>query len=205
MLKPEYITKTAGKILRFFITFAKTMIVMKRLYLSILALLYALTPLYSQVNNFGVTDGGNVYWQKVYNIAISREDILNIIINDGNFVDINNGDVITFRVYRSKLDVNDYGYSRGNVPIYVTAYDISCFVTVQIKEGKYRVTVDNIVLVRNVTNGLGKEGEEEPIETWAIKKGQISNGFSKSPSEIYDAYFTNLFLFQKKSYLDDEW
>ena len=178
---------------------------MKHLFLPIITLFFAVSSLYSQVNNFGVTNNGKAYWQKVYNTDIPREDMLNNIINNGNFVDINDGDVITFRIYRGKLDVTDYGYTRGSVPIYVTTYDVSCFVTVQIKDGKYRVTADNIILVRNVTNGLGKEGEEEPIETWAVKRGQISNGFSKSPSEVYDAYFTNLFQFHKKTYLDDEW
>ena len=89
--------------------------------------------------------------------------------------------------------------------MYVVNYDVSCFVTIQLKEGRYRTTADNIVLVRNLTTRMGKEGEEEPIETWAVKSGKISSGFAKAPSEIYDAFFSNLFLFQKKAYLDDEW
>lgn len=159
----------------------------------------------AQVNNFGVSEDGKVFWQKVYDIAISHDDLMNIIINDGNFVYINDGDVITFRMIRGKLDVRDYGFSRGAVPMYVVNYDVTCFVTIQLKEDRYRATVDNIKLVRNLTTSLGEEGEEESVETWAVKNGQITGGFAKLPSAIYNAYFTNLFQFQTKSYINDEW
>lgn len=164
----------------------------------------AITSLYAQSNNFDVSEG-NLYWQKVYNVGLSHDDLLNIIVNNGNFVDINDGDVITFRLIRGKVNVEDYGYKRMAVPMYVVNYDVSCFVTIQNKEDRYRVTVDNIVLVRNVTTRMGKEGEEEPIETWAVKRGSLSDGFSKEPATIYNGYFSNLFHFQKKSYIDDEW
>lgn len=164
----------------------------------------AVTSLYAQSNNFDVSDG-NLYWQKVYNVELSHDDLLNIIVNNGNFVDINDGDVITFRLVRGNLNVEDYGYKRMSVPMYVVNYDVSCFVTIQQKDDRYRVTVDNITLVRSITTRMGKEGEEEPIETWAIKRGRLSDGFSKEPSIIYNGYFSNLFLFQKKTYLGDEW
>ena len=178
---------------------------MKRLIFSVIASILFSQALFAQVNNFSVSEDGRAYWQKVYSGDLSHDELLSIIVNDGNFVDINDGDVITFRVVRGKLDVEDYGYKRGAVPMYVVNYDVSGFVTVQLKESKYRVTVDNIILVRNLTTRLGKEGEEEPIETWAVKSGELTSGFKKTPSLIYDMYFSNLFQFQKKSYINDEW
>ena len=53
--------------------------------------------------------------------------------------------------------------------------------------------------------GLFKEGTEDPIETWAVKRGAITQAFSKVPSESYDKYFSGLFLLQEKSYINDEW
>ncbi len=179
--------------------------IIKRLILSILALLYVVASMNAQVNNFGVSEDGMTYWQRVYDIPISHDEMLNIIINDGNFVDINDGNVITFRLIRGKLDVTDYGYSRGAVPMYVVNYDVSCFVTIQLKEDRYRVTVDNIALIRNLTTRMGKEGEEEALETWSVKNGQLSSGFQKKPSEIYDKYFTNLFQFHNKTYIGEDW
>ena len=58
---------------------------------------------------------------------------------------------------------------------------------------------------RNMTTRMGKEGEEEAIETWAVKKGELSSGFTKIPSAVYDQFFSNRFRFQNKSYLDSEW
>ena len=160
---------------------------------------------FAQVNNFSVAEDGKAYWQKVYDVAISHEDLLNIIVNDGNFVDINDGNVITFRMNPVEIDVTEYGYTRMSVPMYVVNYNVSGLVTVQLKDDRYRVTVDNITLVRNLTTRMGKEGEEEAIETWAVKKGQLTSGFSKIPSAVYDQYFSNRFRFQNKSYIDDEW
>ncbi len=161
--------------------------------------------LYGQVNNFSVTSEGKVYWQRVYPTDLSHEELLDIIVNDGNFVDVNDGEVITFRLIRGKVDFKQLGFSRGSLPLYATASDITCFVTIQIKDGRYRITADNILTVENRTDGMFKEGDENPIETWAVKKGEISNAFSKIPSQLYNGYFSNLFLFQKKSYIDDEW
>ena len=160
---------------------------------------------FAQVNNFSVSEDGKAYWQKIYDVALAHDDLMNILVNDGNFADINDGDVITFRLNRAEVDVTKYGYTRMSVPMYVVNYDVSCFVTIQLKEDRYRVTVDNITLIRNLTTRMGKEGEEEALETWAVKKGQLSSGFTKMPSAIYDQYFSDRFLFQTKSYIDDEW
>lgn len=161
---------------------------------------------FAQVNNFSVTEDGKVYWQRIYPTDLTHEELLDVIVNDGNFVDVNDGEVITFRLIRGKVDYKKLGFSRGSLPLYASASDVSCFVTIQIKDDRYRVTADNILTVENRTDGMFKEGDEHPIETWALnKKGEISSGFSKVPSLLYNGFFSTLFLFQKKSYIDDEW
>lgn len=177
---------------------------MKSLMLLVLSLIASVT-IFAQSNNFGVSESGKAYWQKVYDVPISHDDLLNIIVEDGGFVDIHDGDVITFRMNPAKIDVTDYGYDRMSVPMFVVNYGVSCFVTIQIKENRYRVTVDSIILVRNLTTRIGIKGEEEAIETWAVKKGQLTSGFMKTPSAIYDQYFSKRFRFQNKSYIDSEW
>lgn len=161
--------------------------------------------LHAQVNNFSVSQEGKAFWQKVYDTKLEHDGLLNIIINNGQFVDVVDGDVITFRVVRAKLDFKKLGYSRGAIPIYAAGSDVSCFVTVQIKDGRYRVTADNIVLTENSTGGLMEEGTENPIETWAVRNGEITKAFSKVPSQLYDKFFSGMFLLEGKSYIDDEW
>lgn len=175
---------------------------MKKILVSI-ALLLSVTA-FAQVENFSVSDG-KVYWQRVYPTDLSHEELLDVIVNAGTFVDIQDGDVITFRVIRGIIDFNNLGFSRGTIPMYVSGNDVSCFVTIQIKDGKYRVTVDNIILTENITAGVFKEGTENQLETYAVRQGELTSGFQKKPSKVYNGYFSGLFLFQKKSYIDDEW
>ncbi|MBR5175411.1 MAG: hypothetical protein IKW89_05720 [Bacteroidales bacterium] len=175
---------------------------MKKILVSI-ALLLSVTA-FAQVDNFSVSDG-KVYWQRVYPTDLSHEELLDVIVKAGTFMDILDGDVITFRIVRGKIDFKELGFSRGSLPMYVSGNDVSCFVTVQIKDGKYRVTVDNIILTENVTAGVFKEGTENQLETYALKQGELTSGFQKKPSKVYNGFFSNLFLFQNKSYIDDEW
>ena len=179
---------------------------MKRIFFLVFAtLLLCSQSIWGQTNNFNVSEDGKVYWQKVYDTFLDRETLLDVIINDGNFLDINDSDVITFRFFRKRINVEEFGYDRGAVPMYVVLYDVSGFVTIQYKEGRYRTTIDNIVMVKNITTSLGKEGEEQPLEAAAVSDGKLKKSFSKTPAKIYDAYFSKLFQFQKKSYIDDEW
>ena len=173
--------------------------------IAIIASLLLSATLSAQVNNFSVSSDGMAYWQKVYDTSLDHDGLFDVIVNNGQFVDVVDGDVITFRVVRAKLDFKKYGFTRGNIPLYAAGSDVSCFVTIQIKDGRYRVTADNIVLVENTTGGLMEEGTENPIETWAVKNGAITNAFSKNPSQLYDRFFSALFLLEGKSYIDDEW
>ncbi len=167
--------------------------------------LFLSATLNAQVNNFSVSEDGIAYWQKVYDTTLERDSIFNTIVNNGQFVDVVDGDVITFRVIRAKVDYKQLGFSSSSIPLYAPASDVTCFATIQFKDGRYRVTVDNIILTENRTGGLFKEGTEHRIETWAVKNNEISKSFSKSPSQLYDKFFSNLFLFEGKNYLDDEW
>ena len=168
------------------------------------ALLLSVTA-FAQVDNFHISEVGKVYWQRVYETELTHDELLDIIINAGTFTDILDGESVTFRVVRGKIDFKSLGFSRGSLPMYASVNDVSCFVTLQIKDGKYRVTVDDIILTENVSGGLFKEGTENTLETYAVKRGEFTNNFMKAPSKLYNGFFSNLFLFQRKEYIDDDW
>lgn len=117
---------------------------------------------------------------------------------------IDNNGVITCSVKQSPVDFKSMGYSRGSVPIYVSTYDFTGFASVQVKDGRYRVTVENIVMICN-TEGLSKVGDETTLETWAVRNGKLTGGFSKIPSDVYNRFLTEKFTMKAKSYLDNEW
>lgn len=156
--------------------------------------------------NFSVTDTGNIIWQKIYDTEMSYDDIITTIINSGSFTDIVETDsAITLRLPRTAVDFKSMGYARGNVPLYVSGTDFSCFVTIQVKDGRYRVTVENIVLIEATSGGLFIEGHEDPLEMFAVKKGAFAKHFETAPSAIYDQFLSDKFSFKKKSYIDNEW
>lgn len=173
----------------------------------ILAILIFLLPtvIFAQ-NNFIIVDSSKVVWQKVFDTELSFDDIHSNIINNGIFSDVVVQDgLITFRVIRGKISVEDMGYIRGSVPIYVVSKDFTSFVTVQVKEGRYRVTAENIILTQRFATSLSEEGETSTLELYAVKCGTFRKGFLKLPSEIYNKYLTDLFAFKGKSYLGNDW
>lgn len=176
----------------------------KSIFTAIASLLFSVT-LNAQIDNFSVTQDGKVYWQKVFDTTLDHDGLFNTIVNNGQFVDVIDGEVITFRVVRAKVDYKQLGFTAGNIPLYASACDVTSFVTIQIKDGRYRVTADNIILTENRTGGLFTEGTEHQIETWAVKNGEIAKNFAKASSQLYDKFFTSLFLVGEKSYIDDEW
>lgn len=92
-----------------------------------------------------------------------------------------------------------------DIPIYVSANDLSCFVTIQVKEGKYRVTAEKLTLVAHTTGGLYVAGEKASMETYAIKKGTFSKHFDKSPKIIYDKCLLDAFFIKAKTYINEDW
>ena len=179
---------------------------MKARFFIALLCMFTATGVYAQTNNFSVTEEGNLIWQKVFESQSSYEDIFNIILNSGSFTDIlDNGGVITCRIPQSKVDYKSMGFSRGTVPIYVATYDFTGFATIQVKDGRYRVTVEKIVMICN-ENGLSKVGDESNLDTWALRRGNLTKGFSGTPSDIYNQFLTGLFTIKSKSFLEnDEW
>lgn len=136
----------------------------------------------------------------------SYDDVYNTILNSGAFTDIiDNDGVITCRIPQSSVDYKSMGYRRSNVPIYVATSDFTGFATIQVKDGRYRVTVERIVMICK-EDGLSKVGDEKNLEIWALRKGNLTKGFLEAPADVYNRFLTGLFTLKTKSFLEnDEW
>ena len=124
-------------------------------------------------------------------------------------VDVTDG-MVAFFCDGLRVFPEDYGYSRGETPMYVTGCDLVFRGFLQIKEGRYRVTLDRIQLVDNTTTagGVFVAGTAKPIEQQAVSKDDFSSGFKKIPSMIYNRMLYNIFTLlppEAADHLGSEW
>lgn len=172
----------------------------------LLAAMTLLTFIAGAQTDFKVTDNGLV-WQKVYQSDLSSEDIMNKLYNSGSVSDIGSAEgIITCRIPLTPIDFEGAGFSRGSIPMYLILNDMTAFATIQIKDGRYRVTVENMYLVSNMATALGAAGERTNLAFFAIKRGQPSKQLQKYIEPIIGRQLDNIFSLKKDAILtDDNW
>lgn len=152
----------------------------------------------AQTYNFNSNEG-KIYWQMVYE---ADTDIVSMLTNSGKFDQINKAtNIVSAYLTPNKVDLN--GRRNASVPIYISQSNMSGFVRIQQKDGRYRVTVDQIVFSNN-NSSLGHIGEETPLETYALKRdGSFKPLFLSTAAEILDEALTEIFKPQED--LGDDW
>lgn len=167
--------------------------------LFVMVLLFAQVAMFAQTNNFYV-ENGKIYWQRVYEQDV---DIEAMLINSGKFIDISTANnIISATLKPGKVDTK--GRSVMDTPIYIRDGHVTGFVRIQQKEGKYRVTVDQIIFIDMVDSPLGQQGEETALEVYAVKRdGSIRPYFLNTASSIINEAFIDLFM--PAADLGDDW
>lgn len=146
-----------------------------------------------------------IVWQKVYHKKLSAETIISHLQNSGKVADIAFcDDIISCNLIFTPFDYAAAGFKRSNIPMYLGLYDFSAFIRVQVKSDRYRVTVSNIVMVQNQDTSLGEMGEKEKIETFAIKRGELSGQAIKFIDPVLTVQFDKIFNFESQV-LDEDW
>ena len=84
----------------------------------------------------------------------------------------------------------EVGYTEMVAPSYLTRTHINAYVTIDYKEGKYRVTVKDMICVWDSV-------EKSSMEDYAVSKGstEVKPSFKKSASDILDYTLTKIFEF----------
>lgn len=170
---------------------------MKKLIL--LSLLFMTSMIASAQSYHFYSNEGMIYWQMVYEADV---DIISMLTNSGKFDQINKAPgIVSAQLTPNKVNLN--GRRNGSVPIYISQSNMSGFVRIQQKDGRYRVTVDQIVFSNN-NSSLGQIGEETPLETYALKRdGSFKPIFLSTAAEILDEALTETFRPQED--LGDDW
>lgn len=158
-------------------------------------------------HNFQITDDAKIIWQKVYETSANIEQIQEMIFNSGKFNDIAMlNDKLTCWINEIPVvDTNEI-LNFSNISILARDSNVKGFVTVQFKEGKYRVTIEQIQFIQKYSSSLSEKGEITYIEGPAInRKGAFNKMVEGNTLVVLDSVFAPMFEFRKPSHLSDEW
>lgn len=176
---------------------------MKRILLLLFFTLPLLVFSQEEINNIKINDVNTVVWSKVYESDINPEKYFTYLGSTGHFKDIiKTENSFTTNFHGVKPDYKGYGSSEMTTPMYIARSSMDGGVSVEFKEGRYRVILRNITLVQDYSDALTKMGERTKIEMYAVSKEKFKTAFKKKPSGILDYTFNKLFEYKKT---DDNW
>ena len=162
-----------------------------------LTLLLALIGLSARAQENFYIDKGEIIWRRVFESAADLKTIETNFRAKGCFRDYNSYDgIITAELWGYRMFIEGTGYKRMSLPIYLPNGVFTAFVIVQVKEGRYRVTVRRIYL----EDKLGVSG----LTTFAVKDGKIDDKFVGAPSDVINYNFFSLFCDLGEE-VDNDW
>ena len=153
-------------------------------------------------HNFVVISDRDVVWQKVYDSDVKTIHDLEGLFFGHGFTDcqtLNDSTLVCRYNCHGGIPYKRYGYSRMKLPLSVLSVrDLEARVVVQMKNGKYRITFDNIYTC-NGSAGI-KNGYTdffiENITGELYDKRQLSIAM-----EVLDKLFTEAVDFSRQGYL----
>lgn len=169
-------------------------------FILLLALLLSPLCLSAQRDAFEI-DEGKVSWKRVYETQAEPEAVSRNLLETGYFHDVNTIDgMVTAELRGLRMDYKGAGYKRMSLPLYIVNNTYSGFVTVQFREGRYRVSVSR---VKCFNSHYG----ESDLETFALDKTRAAfdKKFLEAPAAIISYTFDSLLSKLDKNDNDDEW
>lgn len=162
-----------------------------------LALCLAMRAQTAENYHFSLRDG-YVTWQMVYESPIDSTSAINYLLGSGNFADfveVSNG--TSFSILPRRIDARADGLTTGSVAIYISSYPMIAHGLLEIKPGRYRVTVNRIVFFSD---------PDTPIEAYALNKRlEFKQVFvTMNAARALDSEFTRLFTI-KKAEEEEDW
>lgn len=157
-------------------------------------------------HHFQITEDSKVIWQKVYETSLEFSQVQEIIFNSGKFNDIAVlNDNITCWFNEAPIDYKQAGYSTSQISMMLRDCNVKFFTTVQFKEGKYRVTLEQIQFIQRFDTSFFKKGEISYLENSAIRKGTFNKMVEGNTLNVLDDVFRPMFEFKPPTHLNNEW
>ena len=171
----------------------------KTLLISLFAGLFCILGLAQEKETYNFsTKNGDVIWQKVYPTALDTRAVFDAIKTNGSLFDITETEqVLTGNLVERAAEYSSLGYSRGEVPIFVN-HLLGGFVKVEMREGRYRVTVSKMYRIDDTT-----AARERTDFTFYVKKNGDFRFFPETARKIFDANFNK--MFEIKDTEEEDW
>lgn len=175
------------------------------------------TPEY-EIYNFFLADGG-IVWQKVFNGDYTVESLTKALVSSGLFSDIVTIDheTLSCRLQGKAIDFKGAGYNRSNTPMFLLDTAFGGNARVQIRPGRYRVTLRDFHCAPNTASsimsygmwgaaGLASQRDAYLDEMFLNKKGSVKGNFCGSGSaQIIDWNLNEIFSLKKPAELNEDW
>lgn len=168
----------------------------------------------------------DLVWQKVFNAEVSSEDLFSMLLATSGIsnVEVSSG-AISCNIEIQQPDYNVVGYKPNDINLNARNAPINGRVIIQIRPGRYRVTVSGIffgvsktVKTLNVLNGgiagemvndrLSKGSAGTGWNTlnaiYTRKNKEIKESFFRGMAQTMDYYFNEAFSFERST-TNDEW
>lgn len=157
-----------------------------------------------EFDSFKLEDG-NFIWQKVYETELSNDDLVKYFKTSGIIKNLDNlKNSITGTIVNLDLDYKGFGNTEMNTAMYISRSYFNSFILIELKDGRYRITLKEMKLVQKYSDGLNEEGEISELKDYAIKNNNsdFKKMFTKSPSGIINYTFAKVFEIKKKKKSD---
>ncbi len=170
----------------------------------IIITLALITTLGLNAQDHFVLEKEKVSWVKVYETKKSKEELIAHFKSCGLFklFRVEDGKIIA-TLRPQKIDEDDKEIVGTLPPALVVKSSYAGSVVIGLKEGKYRVSYHNILLVGS--GELIKKGEKQSFEQHFVNKDgkDFRISFKKKPRTIYNLAFNKTFLLEEEK--KDDW
>ena len=134
---------------------------------------------------------GRIIWQQVYESPADSTAVLDFVFGSGNFSDIAEiSSGISVTIPPRRVDIRAAGLKAGSVSMYIINYTFTAHGMMEIRPGRYRVTVD---LIRFQSQ------PDLPLEAYALdRRGEFKPVFlSMNAAQALDSELTRLFMIKE--------
>jgi hypothetical protein len=173
-------------------------------------------------NNFSYDQvGRKVSWIKVFEPTLPFDiETLKRYFTENNVLEIKEGDSSILRgmLIPKPIDIQKYGYKRGNTPMFLLDVDQKFNILVEVKDGKYRVTlsemgyIDNGVISDLVQQSLVGNTSTTAKGNFVSFDGEFSftnkneiRTRNQIGFEILDKFYSDILLLKESKKPDSDW